>query len=63
MDTETKTILYYAKKIREYCTSHKCEKCELSKVDTICYFFSFPYNWEEVELYERQHMDSFTTDN
>ena len=63
-DIETKTILHYAKKIKEYCNSHKCEKCELSKGDTICYFFSFPYNWEEVDLHdERQHMDPFTTDN
>ncbi len=52
MDTETMTILHYAKKIREYCTSHKCEKCELGKSDKICYFFSFPYNWEEVNLHD-----------
>lgn len=52
MDTETKTILHYAKKIKEYCISHKCDKCELSKGDKICYFFSFPYNWEEVNLHD-----------
>ena len=47
-----KTILHYAKKIKEYCISHKCDKCELSKGDKICYFFSFPYNWEEVNLHD-----------
>ena len=52
LDTETKTVLHYAKKIREYCTFHTCEKCKLSTGDTICYFFSFPYNWEEYDIHE-----------
>lgn len=54
MDTETKTILYYAKKIKEYCNSRKdCESCKLCyTVTSDCYFDSTPNTWQEVDLHE-----------
>ena len=64
-DTETKTILHYAKKIKEYCkTFETCVNCPVGGAGKQCYFYDLPYLWEEVNLHdERQHMDTFTTDN
>lgn len=56
LDTETKTILHYAKKIRECCKSHKiCVDCPLSTESTFkckCYFTDIPDQWPEVDLHE-----------
>lgn len=53
IDTETKTILHYAKKIKEYCASQRtCEECKLHEDDNFCYFFNSPYLWQEVDLHE-----------
>lgn len=54
LGTEEKTILYYAKKIREYCDQKPvCEKCPLHSIDDNgCYFFRSPYLWSEVYLHE-----------
>ena len=54
MDIETKTILHYAKKIKEYCNSqNRCAKCPLSTIDDDgCYFFRLPYLWEEVNIHD-----------
>lgn len=43
LNTETKTVLHYAKKIKEYCDKFDagCRKCPLSDDRKICYFFSF----------------------
>lgn len=51
---EAQTIFHYAKKIKEYCSQFDsgCRKCPLSDDRKICYFFSFPYNWEEVNLHD-----------
>ena len=55
MDTETKTILHYAKKIKEYCRNHQsCQTCPLNKTDgDDCYFYRLPYVWLEVDTHER----------
>ena len=54
LDTETKTILHYAKKIKEYCNSRKdCESCKLCyTVTSDCYFDSTPNTWQEVDFHE-----------
>ena len=53
MDTVAKTILHYAKKIKEYCNLYDdCEDCPLFDVITECYFDSTPDTWEEVNLHD-----------
>lgn len=54
LGTEEKTILHYAKKIKEYCErqSDPCRyKCPLWDIDQ-CYFDNLPFNWEEVDIHE-----------
>jgi len=54
LGTEEKTILHYAKKIKEYCNSKSmCEKCPLHSIDdNDCYFYRLPYLWPEVDLHD-----------
>ena len=60
MDTETKTILHYAKKIKEFCKLHKtCKECKISTQYQVglstfdkCYFEDIPEQWPEVDLHE-----------
>lgn len=54
LGTEEKTVLHYAKKIKEYCElqGEVCHRCPLYDVDS-CYFKNMPFNWREVNLHER----------
>ena len=54
LDTETKTVLHYAKKIKEFCDKKdRCGNCPFFNCDSCdCYFDSTPNMWQEVDLHE-----------
>ena len=54
LGTEEKTILHYAKKIKEYCDKKdRCGNCPFFNWDSCdCYFDSTPNMWQEVDLHE-----------